>query len=100
MTAAGDGEMAGGSSPEMTLDDFMNWVRGFVDLLVLACGYQSWGKHAVWHANNIKKTMHWGIFFENVSTSIRLFDTFRKTQPCADQWLYFNEKKKIVRFDF
>ncbi|KAL5996915.1 hypothetical protein ACLOJK_007839 [Asimina triloba] len=44
----------------------MGLVKGFVDIIILASGYQSSGVIAVWDAENIKKAIRWGIFFEDL----------------------------------
>ena len=65
----------GWSHPDISLDELMNLVKGFVDILILASGYQSSGLPATWDADNIKKAVQWGIFFEEVRNPIRnLFD--------------------------
>lgn len=49
----------------------MRHIKGFVDILVLASGYQSSGLPATWDADNIKKALRWGIFFEEVFKGLR-----------------------------
>lgn len=53
--------------PDMSLDQFMKLIKGFVDILILLSGYQSSGRLAHWDSQNIKKVFQWGLFFENVS---------------------------------
>lgn len=48
----------------------MKLIKGFVDILILASGYCSSGMGASWDAENIKKAIRWGIFFENVTMLI------------------------------
>ncbi|KAF6144458.1 hypothetical protein GIB67_024685 [Kingdonia uniflora] len=60
----------GWSHPEISLEDLMNLIKGFIDIMILASGYQSSGFEATWDPLNIKKALQWGIFFENVLTSI------------------------------
>lgn len=52
--------------PEISKEDFIKLLKGFVDLLILASGFQSSGVPAHWDAENCKKALQWGLFFENV----------------------------------
>ncbi|CAK9162178.1 unnamed protein product [Ilex paraguariensis] len=56
----------GWSHPDISLEDLLKLIKGFVDILILASGYQSSGHLAHWDALNIKKALEWGLFFENV----------------------------------
>ncbi|XP_008796367.1 uncharacterized protein LOC103711847 isoform X3 [Phoenix dactylifera] len=56
----------GWSHPDISLDDLLVLIKGFVDILILASGYQSSGLSASWDVENIKKAVRWGIFFEDV----------------------------------
>lgn len=51
--------------PDISLDQFMKLIKGFVDILILLSGYQSSGRLAHWDSQNIKKVFQWGLFFEN-----------------------------------
>ncbi|KAL7586834.1 hypothetical protein Lser_V15G39017 [Lactuca serriola] len=62
--------MGGWSHPEISLEDLLKLIKGFVDILILASGYQSSGRFAHWDPLNIKKAFQWGLFFENVFESI------------------------------
>ncbi|KAL8146891.1 hypothetical protein AgCh_004575 [Apium graveolens] len=55
----------GWSHPYISLDDLIKLIKGFVDILILASGYQSTGDFAHWDSNNIKNAFKWAIFFEN-----------------------------------
>lgn len=57
----------GWNYPEISLEEMVKLIKGFVDILILASGYQSSGLPAHWDAQNIKKALQWGLFFENVS---------------------------------
>lgn len=57
----------GWNYPEISLEEMVKLIKGFVDILILASGCQSSGLPAHWDAQNIKKALQWGIFFENVS---------------------------------
>jgi len=52
--------------PEISKEEFIKLLKGFVDLLILASGFQSSGVPALWDAENCKKALQWGLFFENV----------------------------------
>ncbi|KAL9436158.1 hypothetical protein AB3S75_022253 [Citrus x aurantiifolia] len=56
----------GWNYPEISLEEMVKLIKGFVDILILASGCQSSGLPAHWDAQNIKKALLWGIFFENV----------------------------------
>ncbi|XP_022565562.2 uncharacterized protein LOC106417759 isoform X2 [Brassica napus] len=51
--------------PEISKEDFTKLLKGFVDLLILASGFQSSGVPAHWDAENCRKALQWGLFFEN-----------------------------------
>ncbi|XP_064955487.1 uncharacterized protein LOC135607506 isoform X2 [Musa acuminata AAA Group] len=51
--------------PDITLGDLMQLIKGFVDILILANGYQSSGLPAVWDAPSIKNAVRWGLFFQD-----------------------------------
>ncbi|CAL9183946.1 uncharacterized protein LOC135585719 isoform X2 [Musa acuminata AAA Group] len=51
--------------PDITLGDLMQLTKGFVDILILANGYQSSGLPAVWDAPSIKNAVRWGLFFQD-----------------------------------
>ncbi|XP_076942142.1 uncharacterized protein LOC143611924 [Bidens hawaiensis] len=58
------------SHPEISLEELLKLIKGFVDILILASGYQSSGEFANWDPPNIKKAFQWGLFFENVFKGI------------------------------
>ncbi|CAN6971779.1 hypothetical protein IGI04_034836 [Brassica rapa subsp. trilocularis] len=62
--------------PEISKEDFTKLLKGFVDLLILACGFQSSGVPAHWDAENCRKALQWGLFFENMLRSINSSETF------------------------
>ncbi|KAG9445756.1 hypothetical protein H6P81_011884 [Aristolochia fimbriata] len=63
----------GWSHPDVTLEDLLHLIKGFVDIVILASGYQSSGLPAIWDRENIRKVLSWGLFFEDVL--IRLHDS-------------------------
>lgn len=58
----------------MSLEDLMKLIKGFVDILILASGYQSTAHFAHWDSNNIKNAFQWAIFFENVISRLCCLD--------------------------
>ncbi|KAH0857961.1 hypothetical protein HID58_086222 [Brassica napus] len=62
--------------PEISKEDFTKLLKGFVDLLILASGFQSSGVPAHWDAENCRKALQWGLFFENMLRSINSSETF------------------------
>ncbi|TYG46286.1 hypothetical protein ES288_D11G245000v1 [Gossypium darwinii] len=53
-------------SPNISLEEMMKLIEGFVDILVLSSGYQSSGLPTHWDSDNIKRGFQWALFFENV----------------------------------
>ncbi|KVI12360.1 hypothetical protein Ccrd_009233 [Cynara cardunculus var. scolymus] len=62
--------MGGWCHPEISLQELLKLIKGFVDIIILASGYQSSGHFAHWDPLNIKKAFQWGLFFENVFISM------------------------------
>ncbi|KAD3068545.1 hypothetical protein E3N88_36425 [Mikania micrantha] len=58
------------SHPEISLEELLKLIKGFVDIIILASGYQTSGRFAHWDPLNIKKAFQWALFFENVFKSI------------------------------
>ncbi|CAE6221720.1 unnamed protein product [Arabidopsis arenosa] len=71
--------------PEISKEDFIKLLKGFVDLLILASGFQSSGVPAHWDSENCKKALQWGLFFENVLRSIKSSDTFGESVRELDE---------------
>ncbi|XP_050207162.1 uncharacterized protein LOC126656605 isoform X2 [Mercurialis annua] len=63
--------------PEISLEELMNLVKGFVDIMILASGYQSSGRLAHWDPHNIKKLFQWASFFEHVLGQMRSSDIYQ-----------------------
>ncbi|KAJ0252591.1 Fanconi anemia group F protein [Hirschfeldia incana] len=61
--------------PEISKEDFVKLLKGFVDLLILASGFQSSGAPAHWDAENCGKALKWGLFFENMLRSVNNSDS-------------------------
>jgi hypothetical protein len=59
----------GWNYPYISLEEMVKLLKGFVDIMILASGYQSSALLAHWDAQNIKKAIHWGSFFQNVSAT-------------------------------
>ncbi|CDP03786.1 unnamed protein product [Coffea canephora] len=64
----------GWSYPDISLEDLMRVIKGFVDMLVLASGYQSSGRLSHWDSHNIEKAFQWATFLEIVLRSLRSSD--------------------------
>ncbi|KAJ7977185.1 Fanconi anemia group F protein (FANCF) [Quillaja saponaria] len=56
----------GWNYPDVSLEDLMRLIKGFMDILILTSGYQSSGRIAYWDVQNIKRAFQWGFFFEKV----------------------------------
>ncbi|XP_078152977.1 fanconi anemia group F protein (FANCF) isoform X1 [Carex rostrata] len=59
------------SHPDISIDDLLSLIKAFVDMLVLASGYQSSGLTAKWDPQNVTKAIRWGLFFEHVLKGLR-----------------------------
>ncbi|XP_057798183.1 uncharacterized protein LOC131014276 isoform X4 [Salvia miltiorrhiza] len=60
----------GWSYPEIAIEDLMKLIKSYIDMLILASGYQSTGRLANWDSNNIKRSFQWALFLENVSKAL------------------------------
>lgn len=69
----------GWNHPDITLDKMVKLTKGFVDILILASGYQSSGRLAHWDPQNIKKAFQWGLFFENVFSRLSSSDVYEES---------------------
>ncbi|TYH46521.1 hypothetical protein ES332_D11G341800v1 [Gossypium tomentosum] len=56
----------GWNHPDISLEEMMKLIEGFVDILVLSSGYQSSDLPAHCDSDNIKRGFQWAFFFENV----------------------------------
>ncbi|KAJ4728314.1 Fanconi anemia group F protein (FANCF) [Melia azedarach] len=79
----------GWNYPEISLEEMVKLIKGFVDILILASGYQSSGLPAHWDAQNIKKALQWGLFFENafshLSSSDVYMDSLKELDACLTE---------------
>ncbi|GKV01763.1 hypothetical protein SLEP1_g14295 [Rubroshorea leprosula] len=66
----------------------MKLTKGFVDILILASGYQSSGLPAHWDADNISRAFHWALFFENVVTRLCKEDIYQDSVEELDAALF------------
>ena len=66
----GAADWMGWSYPDISLEDLMRVIKGFVDMLVLASGYQSSGRLSHWDSHNIEKAFQWATFLEFVISSL------------------------------
>ncbi|KAI3990805.1 hypothetical protein MKX01_011713, partial [Papaver californicum] len=67
----------GWSHPEILLEDLLKLTKGFIDIMILGSGYQSSGSITTWDAQNIKKCIQWGIFYENVFKGLESTDDYK-----------------------
>nr|KJB10021.1 hypothetical protein B456_001G180500 [Gossypium raimondii] len=65
--------------PDISLEEMMKLIEGFVDILVLASGYQSSGLLAHWDSDNIKRAFQWALFFENVFRRLSSLDFYQES---------------------
>ncbi|XP_012085248.1 uncharacterized protein LOC105644489 isoform X2 [Jatropha curcas] len=65
--------------PDISLEEMMKLIKGFVDIMILASGYQSSGLLAQWDAHNIKKAFQWASFFENVLGKMNSSDFYQES---------------------
>ncbi|WRX09237.1 Fanconi anemia group F protein - like 1 [Theobroma cacao] len=78
----------GWNYPDISLEEMMKLIKGFVDILILASGYQSSGLLAHWDSDNIKRAFHWALFFENVFRRLRSLDVYRESLEELDAALF------------
>ncbi|XP_028549010.1 uncharacterized protein LOC110104029 isoform X2 [Dendrobium catenatum] len=76
------------SHPDISMEELVDRIKGFVDILVLASGYQSSGLPAIWDVDNIKKAVRWGLFFEDVLKSLRLYSNYVESVKELDAALF------------
>ncbi|KAG6735635.1 hypothetical protein POTOM_061724 [Populus tomentosa] len=67
----------GWNYPYISLEEMVKLLKGFVDIMILASGYQSSALLAHWDAQNIKKAIHWGSFFQNVLKHMNSSDVYQ-----------------------
>ncbi|XP_035550592.1 uncharacterized protein LOC109010736 [Juglans regia] len=77
----------GWNYPDISLDELVKLTKGFVDILILASGYQSSGLIAHWDPQNIKKAFQWGRFFENVFSHFSSSDVYQESVKELDKTL-------------
>lgn len=64
------------SHPDISLEELLTLVKGFVDILILASGYQSSGRFAHWDSQNINNAFQWALFFEDVTLFVQLLRNY------------------------
>ncbi|KAA8543412.1 hypothetical protein F0562_021093 [Nyssa sinensis] len=72
------------SHPDISLEDLLNLIKGFVDILILASGYQTSGHLAHWDAQNIKNVFQWGLFFEDVFKRLSCLEDYQDSAKELD----------------
>ncbi|XP_051118580.1 uncharacterized protein LOC127242900 [Andrographis paniculata] len=56
----------GWSYPRISLQELIKLITNFIDMLVLASGYQSTGRPAHWDSHNIRRSFQWALFLQKV----------------------------------
>ncbi|KAF9669769.1 hypothetical protein SADUNF_Sadunf14G0142000 [Salix dunnii] len=69
----------GWNYPYISLEEMVKLMKGFVDIIILASGYQSSALLAHWDAQNIKKAIQWGSFFQNVLKHMSSSDVYQES---------------------
>lgn len=64
------------SDGNFSREDLPKLIKGFIDILILASGYQSSGRLAHWDSANINKAFRWALFLEDVSFATNYFISF------------------------
>ncbi|GMN49055.1 hypothetical protein TIFTF001_018216 [Ficus carica] len=77
----------GWSHPDISLEDLMKLIKGFVDILILTSGYQSSGRPAHWDPININQAFQWALFFENVLSTLSHLDVYQDSMNELDMAL-------------
>ncbi|KAL5698856.1 hypothetical protein ACHQM5_029837 [Ranunculus cassubicifolius] len=78
----------GWSHPDIALENLINLIKGFIDILILSSGYQSSGKQAIWDPSNLKKALQWSLFFQDVFRRIRGSDDYEDSMKELDLALH------------
>lgn len=73
--------------PDIDLKNLLVCVRAFVDILILAAGYQSSGEPASWDPENTTKAIQWAVFFENVLGKIPASEEGKQSKQALDMAL-------------
>ncbi|XP_065874638.1 uncharacterized protein [Euphorbia lathyris] len=74
--------------PDISLEEMVKLIQGFVDILILASSYQSSGLLAHWDAHNIKRAFQWASFFENVLGKLISLDVYKDSVGELDAAIY------------
>ncbi|XWS47026.1 hypothetical protein CRYUN_Cryun14cG0118200 [Craigia yunnanensis] len=78
----------GWNHPDISLEEMMKLIKGFLDILILASGYQSSGLLAHWDSDNIKRAFQWALFFENVFRRLSSLDVYQESIEELDTALF------------
>ncbi|KAL5712017.1 hypothetical protein ACHQM5_014229 [Ranunculus cassubicifolius] len=78
----------GWSHPDISIENLINLIKGFIDILILSSGYQSSGKQAIWDPSNLKKALQWSLFFQDVFRRIRGSDDYEDSMKELDLALH------------
>lgn len=66
------------SNGDLSREDLPKLIKGFIDVLILASGYQSSGRLAHWDSTNIKKAFRWALFLEDVFRCLKCSDDYKE----------------------
>ncbi|PHT30271.1 hypothetical protein CQW23_30141 [Capsicum baccatum] len=69
--------MGSWSYPDASLEDLVIMVKGFIDMTILASGYQSSGRLAHWDSQNIKNALQLALFLEHLMRDLSSSDDYR-----------------------
>ncbi|XVF81040.1 hypothetical protein PTKIN_Ptkin15bG0124700 [Pterospermum kingtungense] len=78
----------GWNHPDISLEEMMKLIKGFVDMLILASGYRSSGLLAHWDSHNIKRVFQWALFFENAFRRLSSLDVYQESIEELDAALF------------
>ncbi|XP_022758504.1 uncharacterized protein LOC111305336 isoform X2 [Durio zibethinus] len=78
----------GWNHPDISLEEMMKLIKGFVDILILTSGYQSSGLLAHWDSDNIKRAFQWALFFEKVFRRLSSLDVYQESIEELDAALF------------
>ncbi|KAL6564062.1 hypothetical protein OROHE_005302 [Orobanche hederae] len=76
------------SYSEISLEDITKLIKNFIDMLILASGYQSTGRLAHWDSHNIIKCFQWALFLENVSKDLTSSVDYQESVKVLDAALH------------
>ncbi|KAL9685036.1 hypothetical protein QQ045_022482 [Rhodiola kirilowii] len=79
--------------PDISLEDVSKLVKGFLDILILASGYQSSGRPAYWDVQSMKRALQWSLFFEKLIRNMGSKDEY------ADSLTLLEAELSLLKLD-